>query len=110
MLQDWKGNPVRNGDEFCIVRISPNYRLQFNGMMWLHGNWEGKIIPCSQYWEPGPYYKVSHDHFTFMKDETSITVAICSLSRDSYKDNRYIIAIKGLSDKKEDYYGNNNKV
>jgi hypothetical protein len=110
MLYDWQGNPIRNGNEFCIVRISPCYRLRFTGMMWLHTGWEKKIEPVKDYWEPGPYYLVSCEYFSYERHDDNITTHIDTLNRDLYKDDRYIIAIKGISDIKELYYANNNKV
>ena len=105
MVQDWIGNLVKNGHEFCIVRISPIYRLKFTGMMWLHAGWENKVVPNKEYWEPGPYYKVSNGCFTYERNEEVITNYIEILDRELYKDDRYIIAIRDISDIKELYYG-----
>lgn len=103
-LLDWKGNPISHGDTFCIIRVSPLYRLKFTGLMWLHGGWENKIIPNPQYWEPGPYYEVRSGYFTYERHDDTITSSLSVFKTELYKDDRYIIALRDISDKKEIYY------
>jgi hypothetical protein len=106
-MQDWKGNPILHGHEFCIVRISTSYRLKFNGMVYLHNPFQSNsIVPSTiQYWEPGPYYIVRDGFFKVEGEYTYRIICTDIFDLNLYKDDRYIIALKGVSDKKEEYYG-----
>ena len=73
-------------------------------MMWLHGGWENKITPDPQYWEPGPYYEVRSGYFTYERHDDVITSSLSIFNTELYKDDRYIVALKDVSDKKEVYY------
>lgn len=109
---DWKGNVLKNGDWFCVIKVIDRQTMRFSGMMFLNG--DGSITmdrthaepirpdrPC---WEVGKYYEIHNNCYIIeSSDGTILMLGISMLNFDLYKDDRFIIGIKGISDKKEEY-------
>lgn len=112
LVYDWKGNQLKNGDWFCVIKVIQRQTMRFSGMMFLNG--DGSIefggthaeprIPDYPCWEMGKYYEIRNGNYTIeSSDGTTLMIGISILNFDLYQDDRFIIAIKGISDKQEEY-------
>lgn len=108
-VTDWKGNVLKEGDEFCFIKIrnaSPfkNRSLIFPGGK-IDGLQEIKIPddPEEDCWEIGEYMKVEKEEFglfyTTKLGESTIHKHISILN--FCLDSNHILAIKGVSDFKD---------
>jgi len=117
-VKDWKGNLLKPGHEFCYIRVIDRQLIRFAGVMWIDGD---KIEmdrrfeqprredePC---WKVGPYYKVDWDGYFQVEVSFGILSSHISIINFDLKgDDTRILAIKGLSDNKEEYEQYKNKL
>jgi len=101
---DWKGYIIKEGDEICVIRV--NHRLFYTNFVWV---WQGKSIPIDIAQDPeGPCWRVLATHIVESGLTYKIKLGDCTyISPVSHLKIWYnediIIAIKGVSDKEEDY-------
>ena len=108
-ITDWKGNILKEGDEFCFVKIKTGNSFKNFGMLVHNINGTFKIHtipnePDEDCWEVGPYTKVKKDEtglfYTITDGEYTVHQPISMLNFRGSKN--HILAIKGVSDMKVD--------
>jgi hypothetical protein len=112
-VKDWKGNILKEGHEFCIVKVIDRQTISFAGFAIFnedgtttldttHAEERRPDKPC---WIPGEWYLAGKCIHTFIIDGYTISISLSSLNFDLYERDDVILVIKGLSDSKELYYG-----
>lgn len=107
-ITDWKGNVLKEGDEFCFVKIRTGGFFKNSG--WVIPNGEGTFTshtipdePEEDCWEVGEYTKVEKGDiglfYTTKEGEYTFHQHISMLNFCG--DSKHVLAIRGVSDMKD---------
>lgn len=109
VVTDWKGNPLKEGDEFCFVKIMTGGFYKNAGIIFPDG--KGGILKEIKFpdpieeecWEVGEYNKVVKENgqlvYITKAGEWTFHQPISMLEFCS--DSKHVLAIKGVSDMKD---------
>lgn len=111
-VKDWKGNILKPGDEFCYIRVINRQGMSFAGFIMFNEDGTTTIDtthvepkredqPC---WEVSEYHRVDNKEYYYIKTSFgTISSHISMINFDLMGIETTILAIKGISDNKEEY-------
>jgi hypothetical protein len=108
MITDWKGNEIKPGMEICLIKVIDRHTMVFGMLIPLpdggHKEYKEEKRPDSPCWEVGNYYLIDENFSYLAEDKADLTLRVSIHFIDFSMDKRtHILAIKGISDNREEY-------